>query len=367
MYSVHPARRDWQSDDGRNRDEGEMSDTQASSTVSGGETVSAPDGSDRSGESWFDRLLLAVGLKQSAADIRENLETVLETEDDADAVFSPLERVMIRKILHLKETSVEDVMLTRSAIDAVPADIDLAHLMIMFSRTGRSRMPVYRETLDDAFGMIHIRDLMNWIARAAAGPAIDSETAPDPLQPVTLAGVDLTIRLSDTDLVRNVLFVPASMPATDLLARMQTNRIQIALVIDEYGGVDGLVSLEDIVETVVGDIEDEHDTGEDEGTIQADGKDIWIADGSVVLEDVTQLTGIDFGPAGLEEEVDTLGGLAFALFGRVPRPGEELSTDLLPDLVFEVVDADSRRIRRLRLRRHDPDSTPVSETPASHE
>jgi len=327
-----------------------MNDTQASSTVSGGETISASDGSDRPGESWFDRLLLAVGLKQSAADIRESLESVLGLEDGTDSVFSPLERVMIRKILHLKETSVEDVMLPRSAIDAVPADIDLAALMITFSRSGRSRMPVYRETLDDAFGMIHIRDLMNWIARAAAGPAIDTDPSDDSPQSVTLAGVDLTKTLSETDLVRNVLFVPASMPATDLLARMQANRIQIALVIDEYGGVDGLVSLEDIVETVVGDIEDEHDTGEDEGTVQSAGDGIWIADGSVVLEDVSKLTGIDFGPSGLEEEVDTLGGLAFALFGRVPSAGEELSTELLPRIVFEVLDADSRRIKRLRLR-----------------
>jgi len=327
-----------------------MNDTQASSTVSGGETVSTPDGSDRSGDSWFDRLLLAVGLRQSAADIRENLETALDTEDGTDTVFSPLERVMIRKILHLKETSVEDVMLPRSAIDAVPADIELASLMITFSRTGRSRMPVYRDTLDDAFGMIHIRDLMNWIARAAAGPAIDEDPAGDEPQSVSLAAVDLTRTLSATDLVRNVLFVPASMPATDLLARMQSNRIQMALVIDEYGGVDGLVSLEDIVETVVGDIEDEHDTDEDEGTVQAAGDGVWIADGSVVLEDVSKLTGIDFGPSGLEEDVDTLGGLAFALFGRVPHPGEELTTELLPRIVFEVLDADSRRIKRLRLR-----------------
>jgi CBS domain containing-hemolysin-like protein len=217
-------------------------------------------------------------------------------------------------------------------------------------------MPVYRETLDDAFGMVHIRDLMDWIARTAAGPAIDSDPADDAPQSISLAGVDLTSSLGETNLIRNVLFVPASMPATDLLARMQANRIQIALVIDEYGGVDGLVSLEDIVETVVGDIEDEHDTDEDEGTVQEAGDGVWIADGSVILEDVTKLTGIDFGPSGLEEDVDTLGGLAFALFGRVPSAGEELSTELLPRIVFEVIDADSRRIKRLRLRRVDPDA-----------
>jgi CBS domain containing-hemolysin-like protein len=340
-----------------------MNDTQASSTESGGETVSTSDASDRSGESWFDRLLLAVGLRQSAADIRENLESVLDTEDGADAVFSPLERMMIRKILHLKETRVEDVMVPRSSIDAVPADSDLASVMIAFSRTGRSRMPVFRESLDDAFGMIHIRDLMDWIARSAAGETIDNNPSDDAPQSVSLASVDLTTPLNETKLVRNVLFVPASMPATDLLARMQANRIQIALVIDEYGGVDGLVSLEDIVETVVGDIEDEHDTGEDEGTVQSAGDGVWIADGSVVLEDVTKLTGIDFGPSGLEEDVDTLGGLAFALFGRVPSVGEELSTELLPRIVFEVLDADSRRIKRLRLRLVDIETKSASLPP----
>jgi CBS domain containing-hemolysin-like protein len=331
-----------------------MNDTQAPSTVSGGEVVSAPDATDRSSESWFDRLLLAVGLRQSAADIRESLESVLDVEDGDNSVFSPLERLMIRKILHLKETSVEDVMLPRSAIDAVPADIDLATLMISFSRTGRSRMPVYRESLDDAFGMIHIRDLMFWIARAAAGPAIDTDPSDDSPRSVSLAGVDLTKTLSETDLIRNILFVPASMPATDLLARMQANRIQIALIIDEYGGVDGLVSLEDIVETVVGDIEDEHDTGEDEGTVQPAGDGTWIADGSVDLEDVSKITGIDFAPTGLLDDIDTLGGLAVALFGRVPSLGAELTTELLPRIVFEVLDADSRRIKRLRLRLIEP-------------
>jgi len=327
-----------------------MNDTQPSSTTSGGETVSPSDAADRSGESWFDRLLLAVGIRQSAADIRENLKNGLETEDGTNPVFSPLERTMIRNILHLTETSVEDVMLQRAAIDAVPADIDLARLMIAFSRTGRSRMPVYRETLDDAFGMIHIRDLMNWIARAAAGPAIDNDPSDDQPEPVTLAGVDLTQPLGKSDLIRDVLFVPGSMPATDLLARMQAHRIQMALVIDEYGGVDGLVSLEDIVETVVGDIEDEHDTDEDDGTIEATAPGMWLADGAVALGDVSKLTGIDFGPSGLAEDVDTLGGLAFALFGRVPNAGEELTTELLPRIQFEVLDADSRRIKRLRLK-----------------
>ncbi len=324
-----------------------MNDTLSSSTGSGGETVSSPDVSDRSGESWLDRLMTAVGLKSSTADLRESLETVLGQDGGADPAFTPLERSMIRKILGLREIRVEDVMLPRSAITAIRADSDLATLMMTFSRTGHSRMPIYVETLDDAIGMIHIRDLMNWIARAATASQAVGEAPP---ATVSLAAVDLSTKVTDTDLVRPVLFVPASMPATDLLAKMQANRMQIALVIDEYGGVDGLVSMEDIVETVVGDIEDEHDTQEGEGRLVASGQGIWIVDGSVELDEVSEETGIDFGPSGLAEDVDTLGGLAFALFGRVPRVGEELVAEELPGVVFEVLEADARRIKSLRLR-----------------
>jgi CBS domain containing-hemolysin-like protein len=253
-------------------------------------------------------------------------------------------------------------MLPRSSIDAVPSDIDLARLMVLFTRTGRSRMPVFRETLDDAYGMVHIRDLLYWVARAAAGSAIDDEGDKLP-EDFALAKADLTQPLSSTDLVRNILYVPGSMPATDLLARMQASRIQIALVIDEYGGVDGLVSLEDIVETVVGDIEDEHDTGEDEGRILAVSQGHWEADGSVAIEDVSHITGIDLGPLGLEEDVDTLGGLAFALFGRVPTPGEELTSDRLPRLGIIVTDADQRRIKRLTLRLVESAPTTPADSP----
>eukprot|EP01037_Dinobryon_pediforme_P037491 gene37491-44989_t len=253
--------------------------------------------------------MTAVGLKSSTADLRESLETVLGQDGGADPAFTPLERSMIRKILGLREIRVEDVMLPRSALTAIRAHSDRPTLMMTFSRTGHSRMPIFVETLDDAIGMIHIRDLMNWIARAATASQSATET---PSSTVSLAAVDLSTKVTDTDLVRPVLFVPASMPATDLLAKMQANRMQIALVIDEYGGVDGLVSMEDIVETVVGDIEDEHDTQEQEGRLVASGSGVWTVDGSVELDEVSEKTGIDFRPSGLAEDVDTLGGLAFA-------------------------------------------------------
>jgi CBS domain containing-hemolysin-like protein len=294
-----------------------------------------------------------VGWKTSTAALRENLEEALEQSDSTqDGGFSAEERAMIRNILRLRETRVDDVMIARAEIDGIAENTTLDRLLVAFLDSGHSRMPVYRESLDDAVGMVHIRDLMGHIARA-------SVTATDPTAAkVDLARADLSRRLAETDLVRPVLFVPGSMPATDLLARMQANRIQMALVIDEYGGVDGLCSMEDIVETVVGDIEDEHDIAE-AALIATAGPGLWLADAKATLEEVTELTGVDLDEVELDEEVETLGGLVVSLAGRVPTVGELFRSEHLPVLEIEVLDADTRRLKRLRLRRI------VSETDAA--
>jgi CBS domain containing-hemolysin-like protein len=310
------------------------------------------EGEGRSSESWIDRLMMAVGWKQSSATLRDNLQSVLE--QDGDAAFSTQERAMIRNILRLRETRVRDVMVPRSEIDAVANDVTLTELMILFKDSGHSRMPVYKDTLDDAGGMIHIRDLMGYIAEAALVRTSRLETGAEEARDIDLAQVDLSRTLAETGLERPVLFVPGSMPATDLLARMQQNRIQMALVIDEFGGVDGLASLEDIVETVVGDIEDEHDTDEDEAVVVADG-DAWIADGRVELADMAEASGINFEIWDVSEDVDTLGGLVVALVGRVPLPGETIRTEAVPGIVFDVLDADPRRVKKLRIQR-EPDN-----------
>ncbi len=326
-----------------------MTDANSHSTGTAGEgsvrTEARGDANDRSGESWIDRLRAAVGWKTTPAALRENLETALEGDGSEGGGFSVEERAMIRNILRLRETRVDDVMIARAEIDGIDEDTPLDRVLLAFMASGHSRMPVYRETLDDAVGMIHIRDLMGHIAHASV------VTGADPAAPtVELARADLGRRLADTDLVRPVLFVPGSMPATDLLARMQLNRIQMALVIDEYGGVDGLCSMEDIVETVVGDIEDEHDIAEDAAVVAA-GANMWIADARAVLDEVATVIGLDLADIGLDEEVETLGGLVISLVGRVPAAGEIVTSDRVPGLEFEVLEADARRLKKLKLRR----------------
>ncbi|MDK9695889.1 MAG: hemolysin family protein [Siculibacillus sp.] len=332
-----------------------MSDAHSQSTGTTGEgsprTEPRGETSERSSESWIDRLRLAVGWKPSAAALRADLESALEETAPAyDGVFSVEERAMIRNILRLRETRVDDVMIARAEIEGIDEDTTLDRVLLRFMDSGHSRMPVYRESLDEAIGMIHIRDLMSHIAHtstrdepAGGGPSLD------------LSRADLSVRLADTGLVRPVLFVPGSMPATDLLARMQQNRIQMALVIDEFGGVDGLVSLEDIVETVVGDIEDEHDVEEDAAIVIA-GTGQWMADARAGLDEVAGAIGIDLAEAGLDEEVETLGGLVVSLVGRVPAIGETLHLDELGGISVEVLDADARRLKRLRLVRMAPDA-----------
>ncbi len=332
-----------------------MSDANSQSTGTTGEgptrTEARGETPERSGESWIDRLRKAVGWRSSPAALRAVLESALERTGTAEGDFSAEERAMIRNILRLRETRVDDVMIARAEIEGIDEDTRLDHVVLRFIDSGHSRMPVYRESLDEAIGMIHIRDLMSHIAHAST-----VEGAGEGDLAVDLTRADLSKRLGETGLVRPVLFVPGSMPATDLLARMQADRIQMALVIDEYGGVDGLVSLEDIVETVVGEIEDEHDVDEDAAIVAA-GPGQWLADARAELDEVAAAIDLDLAAIGLDEDVETLGGLVVSLIGRVPVTGEKLLCDRLPALEIEILDADRRRIKRLRLA-HVPVPTP---------
>ncbi|MEW5424518.1 hemolysin family protein [Amorphus sp. 3PC139-8] len=307
-------------------------------------------GQERSQDGWFERLRSAVGLKTNGS-LRENLASALAEETDDPTAFSPEERRLLHNILHLREVRVDDVMVPRADIDAVEEHVGLGELLKSFRESGHSRMPVYRETLDDPIGIVHIKDVMAFIAEhaitiSADGPALD------------LRQVDLDIPLAEMRIVRPVLFVPPSMPAADLMAKMQATRIQMALVIDEYGGTDGLASLEDLVETVVGDIEDEHDESEEPMIVRV-GEDVWVADARVALDDAQETIGEDFAVGEHGEDVDTLGGLVFALVGRIPVRGELISSPDLPDFEFEVLDADPRRIRRLRLYRRRANARPA--------
>lgn len=293
-------------------------------------------------EGWLDKLKAAVGLRGPST-IREEIVDALAAGAE-DAGFSPEERGMLANILSLRETRVDDIMVPRADIDAVEIGTSLAGLLMAFQKSGHSRMPVHRETLDDPVGLVHIKDLMSHITRLAAVGGDSEEGGSEGLD---LRRVDLSQSLAEVDLVRNILFVPPSMPVTALLASMQATRMQLALVIDEYGGTDGLVSLEDVVEMVVGDIEDEHD--DDEGPmIVPEGDGTFLADARADLDDVSAAVGADLSGGEAGEDVDTIGGLVFSLLGRVPVRGELVSAP--GGFEFEILDADPRRIKRLRIR-----------------
>jgi len=253
--------------------------------------------------------------------------------------FTPQERLMLSNIVELHQARVDDVMIPRSDIEALEMDTTLDEALQLFEKSGHSRMPVYMDTLDDPRGMIHIRDLLNYITRSAKGQA--------PHGKLDLSRVDLSRPLDKLDVIREVLFVPGSMLASQLLTRMQATRTQMALVIDEHGGTDGLASMEDIVELVVGDIEDEHD--DDDVMIVAEAEDCWLVDASTELEDVEKLVGHDFKAGPHAEDIDTIGGLIVSALDRIPGRGETI--EIVPGYHFQVLDADRRRIRRIRMRR----------------
>jgi CBS domain containing-hemolysin-like protein len=292
---------------------------------------------ERPQESWFGRLRQAVGLKPSTS-LRDEIEDVLDADAGEDDI-SPAERGMLRNILKLHEVRVDDVMVPRADILALDVDMTLEQALAGFSDSGHSRMPVYRESLDDPIGMIHIKDLMDHMTIAARTPA-----------GFDLGRVDLALKLTDANFVREVLFVPPSMPAATLLSTMQARRVQMAVVIDEYGGTDGLVSLEDVVEIVFGDIEDEHDDHEAPMIVQeADGA--FLADARADLDDLEQALGTRLDLGSEHEDVDTVGGLVFTLLGRIPGTGEQIAVP--GGLLFEILDSDTRRVKRLRIRRSD--------------
>jgi hemolysin (HlyC) family protein len=296
------------------------------------------------GPSLFDRVL-GLFRQRNGTSLREEIADALaETASDAGA-FSPGERAMLNNILRLREVRVEDVMVPRADIEAVEITTKLGDLLGLFEQSGHSRMPVYSETLDDPRGMVHIRDVLAHITKVARVKKGRTSRKAPAAALLDLAQVDLARTIGDLSLIRPVLFVPPSMLASDLMGRMQTTRTQMALVIDEYGGTDGLASLEDIVEMVVGDIEDEHD--DDEPMITQTGEGVFIVDGKAEIDDVAKMIGEDFAAGEHGEYVDTIGGMIFNTLGRVPARGEVVQA--IPGFEFHVLDADPRRVKRVRI------------------
>ncbi len=272
-------------------------------------------------------LRAAVGGK-NGTDWRETIEDLIEDgENGADPSVATHERMLLANILRLKDLTAYDVMIPRADIFALDVATPLPEALRLLSERAHSRVPVFHETLDDVVGMVHIKDLLGYLDDPATGR----------MREATLG-----------DLRRDLLIVAPSMPLLDLLLEMRQNRQQMALVVDEFGGIDGLVTIEDLVEEIVGDIEDEHEAdAAPELTTRPDGT--WLADARVLLEDFEALAGPIRQADEELDDIDTLGGLVYALAGRIPARGE-----LIPHptgLEFEVVDADPRRIRRLRIRR----------------
>jgi CBS domain containing-hemolysin-like protein len=249
-------------------------------------------------------------------------------------------------------------MVPRADIEAIDIESTIAEVTAAFRESGHSRMPVYRETLDDPVGMVHIRDLMNWVADHALTAPGRSSGSPS----LSFATVDLGMTLENSKLVRPVLFVPPSMPARVLLKRMQSSRTQMALVIDEYGGTDGLVSLEDLVEIIVGEIEDEHDLDEEPTVLQVD-IGVFIADARAEIEDAAAIIGPEFNVGERSDDIETIGGLVFAKTGRIPPKGEIV--EAIDGFDFEVLDADPRRIKRVRIRDRAKAAAPVRQKRAA--
>jgi CBS domain containing-hemolysin-like protein len=302
---------------------------------------------DEPQEGWLTRVMrILFGWK--AASTRADLEQVLIAEQPQSG-FSPEEAAMLKNILGLRECRIESVMVPRADIVAVQRDIALGELLRVFEVAGHSRLVVYNDTLDDPTGMIHIRDL---IAFMAARASTQSTVAPQPEPPqqadLDFAKVDLAMPLSAAKIVREILYAPPSMPVLDLLAKMQATRIHLALVIDEYGGTDGLVSMEDLVEMIVGDIADEHDEREMPAvTRQSDGS--YLANGRASLDDVRAVIGEEFDVGDAAQEVDTLGGYLVMCAGHVPVRGELVHGP--EPFEAEVLDADPRRVKRVRIYR----------------
>ena len=288
----------------------------------------------------FERLRALFGLHEPS--VREDIEDALEESATSDD-FTPQERLILKNVLSLHELRVADVMVPRADIISVRADATLGEVLSVFRTAGHSRIPVYGDTLDDPRGMVHIRDFVDFLAKVA-----DPAGAPESAKLSGLNGVDLTTPLSLARILRPVLFAPPSMPALDLLVKMQATRTHIALVIDEYGGTDGLVSIEDIVETIVGDIEDEHDLDETP-QIEAAPDGSFVIDARASLDAVAQAVNAPMDTLVDLEEVDTIAGLVSALAGHVPARGEIIQLGV--DLECEVLDADPRRVKKIRIRR----------------
>jgi CBS domain containing-hemolysin-like protein len=279
----------------------------------------------------WQRLRGLLKTRQGEAQLRETLEEIIdeikdvEREEISGVPISSDERVMLSNILRLRHLTAYDVMVPRADIVAVDLETPLEELIDVMSRAGHSRLPVYRDTLDEVVGIVHIKDLLHHMRERKDASTFDL-----------------------VDLVRRILVVAPSMRVLDLLLEMRLSRVHMALVVDEFGGIDGLVTIEDLVEEIVGEIEDEHDVAVGPKLIERPDGSL-IADARTTIEEFEERVGPVLSDEEREEDIDTLGGLLFTLAGRVPDRGE-LVEHPPSGITFEVLEADPRRVKRLRVR-----------------
>jgi CBS domain containing-hemolysin-like protein len=259
---------------------------------------------------------------RSAADLKQIIDELVEAAGEGNVLLTDDQRDMLENLLAIGELQVDDVMVPRADIIAVDIAVSLDQLVATFREARHSRLPVYREALDEIVGYVHLKDVIDHWSDGA------------------------NFRLADS--LHKLIAVPPAMPVLELLQRMRASRQHMAVVVDEYGGTDGLVTIEDVVEQIVGDIDDEHDDDEPQLVEKRDG--VWEVDGRLEIETFEQSLGLDLLPDDIDDEIDTLGGLVFHLMGRVPRRGDTID-HAASGLRFEVADADARRVKRLLVSR----------------
>lgn len=311
------------------------------------ERIASADSASRSPQdNWLARAMRTL-IGWRSGSLRADLESVLETSPPSESGFSSAERAMLRNILDLRERRVSDVMVQRADIVAVGSDIPLGDLMKLFESAELSRLVVYRETLDDPEGMVHIRDLLAYItSRSQVDPDANTRRKKPLPANLDLRSINLAMPLDQAGIVRKLLYVPPSKPALDLMAQMQATRIHLALVVDEYGGTDGLVSMEDLVEQIVGEIDDEHDSDAPPAIVKQPDNS-FIVDARAPIDDVVAQIGAEFDPGEIANNVDTLGGYLVAQVGRLPARGEVISGP--GPFEIEILDADPSHLKLLRI------------------
>jgi CBS domain containing-hemolysin-like protein len=263
--------------------------------------------------------------REAEEQLRDTIEEIIEEGEAPAEPMGAAERAILANVLRLREVSAADVMVPRADIVAVEQEIGLQALVGFLVREAHSRVPVYRGTLDEVQGFVHVKDVLR----------------------VEKSGAEFKI----ADILRKVLFVAPSMRVLDLLLEMRKSRTHLALVVDEYGGIDGLVTIEDVVEAIVGDIEDEHDV-DDRPRLQKLPDGSFQIDARLPIEDFVTQTGIPLDDPERDADIDTVGGAVVALSGRVPGRGEIVRHPA--GCEFEVIDADPRRLKKLKARRIEP-------------